>query len=78
MKTFVRQKPATAGAIATTIDFGAASAEVPRLFDPEVYTPSSRNRPRAIAPEAKQHWRPQRELLKRIWLTSDHRCAARE
>ena len=38
MKTFVPQKPANAGAIATTIDFGAASAEVLRLFHPGVYT----------------------------------------
>ena len=36
MKTFVPQKPANAGAIATTIDFGAASAEVLPL--PGVYT----------------------------------------
>ena len=36
MKTFVPQKPANARAIATTIDFGAASAEVLPL--PGVYT----------------------------------------
>ena len=38
MKTFVPQKPANARAIATTIDFGAASAEFPHLFHPRVYT----------------------------------------
>jgi hypothetical protein len=38
MKTFVPQTPANAGAIATTIDFGAASAEFTHLFHPRVYT----------------------------------------
>jgi hypothetical protein len=38
MKTFVRQKPADAAAVATNIDFGAASGQIPRVFDPEVYS----------------------------------------
>jgi hypothetical protein len=38
MKTFVRQKPADATAVATNIDFGAASAQIARVFDPEVYS----------------------------------------
>jgi hypothetical protein len=35
MKTFVRQKPT---AVATNIDFGAASKQIARLLDPEVYS----------------------------------------
>jgi hypothetical protein len=38
MKTFVRQKPANPAAVATNIDFGAASAQIARVLDPEVYT----------------------------------------
>src|SRR6266404_1312203 len=38
MKTFVRQQPANTAAVATTIDFGAASGQIPRVFDPEVYS----------------------------------------
>ena len=37
MKTFVRQKPADAAAVATNIDFGAASGQIARVLDPEVY-----------------------------------------
>jgi hypothetical protein len=38
MKTFVRQKPANTAAVATTIDFGAASGQIARVLDPEVYS----------------------------------------
>ena len=38
MKTFVRQKPANTAAVATNIDFGAASAQIARVLDPEVYS----------------------------------------
>src|SRR5438045_9764819 len=38
MKTFVRQKPANSATVATNIDFGAASAEIARVLDPEVYS----------------------------------------
>jgi hypothetical protein len=38
MKTFVRQKPADTPAVPTNIDFGAASGQIPRVFDPEVYS----------------------------------------
>jgi hypothetical protein len=38
MKTFVRQKPADAAAVATNIDFGAASGQIARVLDPEVYS----------------------------------------
>jgi hypothetical protein len=37
MKKFVRQKPTDTAAIATNIDFGAASAQIARVLDPEVY-----------------------------------------
>jgi hypothetical protein len=38
MKSFVRQKPANAAAAATNIDFGAASGQIARVLDPEVYS----------------------------------------
>ena len=38
MKTFVRQKPADAAAVASNIDFGAASGQIARVLDPEVYS----------------------------------------
>jgi len=53
MKTFVPQKPANARPIATTIDFGAASAAGLPHPSRGLHL-SSRVRPRAIAPEAKQ------------------------
>ena len=37
MKTFVRQEPPDAAAVATNIDFGAASGQIARVLDPEVY-----------------------------------------
>src|SRR5262245_45912404 len=37
MKTFVRQKSTGTVAVATNIDFGAASAQIARVLDPEVY-----------------------------------------
>jgi hypothetical protein len=38
MKTFVRQKPVNTAAVATTIDFGAASGQIASALDPEVYS----------------------------------------
>src|SRR5260370_42134902 len=38
MKTFVRQKPDNRAAVPTNIDSGAASGQIPRVFDPEVYS----------------------------------------
>ena len=49
MKTVVTQKPVNTGTMATTIDFGAASTEFPRLFHPGVY---AFRLERAIAPKA--------------------------
>jgi hypothetical protein len=37
MKRFVRQKPANNASADVTIDFGAASAQIARVFDPETY-----------------------------------------
>ena len=37
MKKFVRQKPYNTTPADTTIDFGAASAQIARVLDPEVY-----------------------------------------
>jgi hypothetical protein len=37
MKTFVRQKPPKTN-VTTNSDFGAASAHIARVLDPEVYT----------------------------------------
>src|ERR1700751_3001648 len=37
MKKFVRQNPNNAAAADITIDFGAASAQIARVLDPEVY-----------------------------------------
>jgi hypothetical protein len=38
MKTFVRQKPTTTATVPTNIDFGAASTQIARVLDPEVYS----------------------------------------
>jgi hypothetical protein len=38
MKKFVRQGPNNTTSANITIDFGAASAQIARVFDPEVYT----------------------------------------
>ena len=37
MKKFVRQNPNNTAAADITIDFGAASAQIARVLDPEVY-----------------------------------------
>jgi hypothetical protein len=37
MRKFVRQKPANNSSADVTIDFGAASAQIARVFDPESY-----------------------------------------
>ena len=37
-RTFTRQKPTNNGTADLTIDFGAASAQIARVLDPEVYT----------------------------------------
>ena len=37
MKKFVRQKSANLPPVDVTIDFGAASAQIARVFDPEIY-----------------------------------------
>jgi hypothetical protein len=76
MKTSVPQKSANTGAIATP---SISAPRRRRSFASSIpwrYTLRLESIRVPSRLKLRQHWRSQRELLKRIWLTSDHRCAA--